>query len=73
VKTGMKNAQGAIPNGPQRAEAVLEKARAHALWSGRAARKQVYDAENPGKYYGVGFGCINAATARQASSMPPPC
>jgi CO/xanthine dehydrogenase Mo-binding subunit len=58
LKTGMKNAQGAIPNGTQRAEAVLEKARAHALWSGRAARKQVYDAEHPGKYYGVGFGCI---------------
>jgi CO/xanthine dehydrogenase Mo-binding subunit len=58
LKTGMKNAQGAIPNGTQRAEAVLEKARAHALWSGRAARKQIYDAEHPGKYYGVGFGCI---------------
>ena len=58
LKTGMKTAQGAIPLGTQRAEAVLEKARAHALWVGRAARKQAYDAAHPGKYYGVGFGCI---------------
>jgi CO/xanthine dehydrogenase Mo-binding subunit len=58
LKTGMRNTQGAIPLGTQRAEAVLEKARAHALWSGRAARKQAYDAAHPGSYYGVGFGCI---------------
>jgi CO/xanthine dehydrogenase Mo-binding subunit len=58
LKTGMRNAQGAIPLGTQRAEAVLEKARAHALWTGRAARKQAYDAAHPGKYYGAGFGCI---------------
>jgi len=32
-------AQGAIPLGPQRAEAVLEQARAHPLWTNRAARK----------------------------------
>ena len=37
LKTGMKNAQGAVPIGTQRAETVLEKARAHALWTGRAA------------------------------------
>jgi CO/xanthine dehydrogenase Mo-binding subunit len=58
LKTGMKNAQGAIPHGTQRAEAVLEKGREHALWAGRAARKQAYDAAHPGRYYGVGFGCI---------------
>ena len=58
LKTGMRNAQGAIPLGTQRAEAVLQKARAHALWTGRVARKQAYDASHPGKYYGVGFGCI---------------
>jgi CO/xanthine dehydrogenase Mo-binding subunit len=58
LKTGMKNAQGAVPVGTQRAETVLEKARAHALWTGRAARKQAYEAAHPGKYYGVGFGCI---------------
>jgi len=58
LKTGMKNAQGAVPDGTQRAETVLEKARAHALWTGRAAAKQAYEAAHPGKYYGVGFGCI---------------
>jgi len=56
--SGMKNALGAIPHGIQRAEAVLEKARTHPLWTGRAARKQAYDAAHPGKYYGVGFGVI---------------
>jgi CO/xanthine dehydrogenase Mo-binding subunit len=58
LKTGMKNAQGAVPDGTQRAETVLEKAGAHALWTGRAARKQEYEAAHPGRYYGVGFGCI---------------
>jgi len=58
LKTGMKNAQGAVPDGTQRAETVLEKAAAHALWTGRAAAKQEYEAAHPGKYYGVGFGCI---------------
>src|SRR5260370_23782255 len=58
LKTGMRNAQGAIPHGTQRAETVLEKARAHALWTGRAARKQAYETAHPGRYYGVGFGCI---------------
>src|SRR4029077_15755819 len=58
LKTGMRNAQGAIPLGTQRAEAVLEQARDHALWAGRAARKQAYDDAHPGRYYGVGFGCI---------------
>ncbi len=58
LKTGMKNAQGAVPLGVQRAEAVLQQARAHPLWTDRAARKQAYDAAHPGKYYGVGFGSI---------------
>jgi CO/xanthine dehydrogenase Mo-binding subunit len=58
LKTGMRNTQGAIPLGTQRAEAVLEQARGHPLWTGRAARKQAYDAAHPGKHYGVGFGCI---------------
>src|SRR5690242_18760529 len=58
LKTGMRNTQGAIPLGTQRAETGLEQARGHALWAGRAARKQAYDATHPGKFYGVGFGCI---------------
>ena len=38
LKTGMKNTQGAVPIGTQRAEAVLEKARAHRAvdWPRRA-------------------------------------
>jgi CO/xanthine dehydrogenase Mo-binding subunit len=58
LKSGMKNTQGAIPAGALRGEAILEQARAHALWTGRAARKAAYDAAHPGRYYGVGFGCI---------------
>ncbi len=58
LKTGMKNAQGAVPDGQQRAEEVLDKALNHPLWTGRAAAKQAYEAANPGRYYGVGFGCI---------------
>ena len=58
LKTGMKNAQGAVPDGAQRAETLLEKARAHELWTGRAARKRSYETAHPGRYYGVGFGCI---------------
>jgi CO/xanthine dehydrogenase Mo-binding subunit len=58
LKTGMRNTQGAIPTGALRAEAVLEKARVHPLWDGRVVRKQAFDAQHPGQYYGVGFGCI---------------
>jgi len=54
-KTGMRTTQGAVPQGVQRGEAVLESAKTHPLWSGRAARKTNYDAAHPGKYYGVGF------------------
>ncbi|WP_408952839.1 xanthine dehydrogenase family protein molybdopterin-binding subunit [Lysobacter sp. Hz 25] len=56
--TGMKNTQGAIPGGLQRAEEILRKAREHPLWSGRATRKREYEAAHPGKRYGVGFGCV---------------
>ena len=55
LKTGMKTTQGAIPDGVQRGEAVLQTAKSHPLWEGRAARKRAYDAAHPGKYYGVGF------------------
>jgi CO/xanthine dehydrogenase Mo-binding subunit len=55
LKTGMKTTQGAVPQGIQRGEAVLQRAKAHPLWEGRAAHKRAYDAAHPGKYYGVGF------------------
>jgi len=54
-KTGMKNTQGAIPAGALRTEEILERAKMHPLWSGRAAKKAAYQASNPGKRYGVGF------------------
>ncbi|HJR74566.1 MAG TPA: molybdopterin cofactor-binding domain-containing protein [Luteimonas sp.] len=57
-KTGMKNTQGAIPGGAMRADEVLDKAAAHPLWRERDKRKREYEAANPGKRYGVGFGCV---------------
>lgn len=56
--TGMKNTQGAIPAGAQRADEVLRKSRAHPLWARREARKREYEAAHPGKRYGVGYGCV---------------
>jgi CO/xanthine dehydrogenase Mo-binding subunit len=55
LKTGMRTTKGAVPDGIQRGEAVLQRAKAHPLWAERSARKPVYDAAHPGKYYGVGF------------------
>ena len=58
LKTGMKNTQGAIPAGEVRAEEMLKKAQTHPIWVERAQRKQAYEADNPGKLYGVGFACV---------------
>jgi CO/xanthine dehydrogenase Mo-binding subunit len=58
LKSGMKNTQGVAPAGASRAEEVLQRARIHALWVDRAARKKAYDSANPGKYHGVGFACV---------------
>ncbi len=56
--TGMKNTQGAIPGGAQRAEEVLRKSREHPLWTQRERRKREYEAAHPGRRYGVGYGCV---------------
>ncbi|MDI9237312.1 molybdopterin-dependent oxidoreductase [Lysobacter sp. LF1] len=56
--SGMKNTQGAIPGGAQRADEVLAACRKHPLWSAREQRKKTYEAEHPGHRYGVGFGCV---------------
>lgn len=56
--SGMKNTQGAIPGGAQRADEVLDRCREHPLWTGRAQRKKDYEAAHPGCRYGVGFGCV---------------
>jgi CO/xanthine dehydrogenase Mo-binding subunit len=55
LKTGMRTTQGAVPDGVQRGEAVLQRAKAHPLWIARTARKSAYELTHPGKYYGVGF------------------
>ena len=57
-RSGMKNTQGAIPAGALRNEEILNKARAHPLWTERAAKKKAFDTANPGKKYGVGYGHV---------------
>ena len=56
--SGMKNTQGAIPGGAQRADEVLAALPVHPLWRDRDKRKREYEAAHPGKRYGVGFGCV---------------
>ncbi len=58
LKSGMKNTQGAVPAGAIRAEEVLMRARTHPVWKERDRRKANYEAEHPGKLYGVGFACV---------------
>lgn len=59
IKSGMKNTQGAIPGGAIRNEEILLKAKEHSLWTGRAQKKAAFDAANPGKRYGVGYGHVH--------------
>jgi CO/xanthine dehydrogenase Mo-binding subunit len=58
LRSGMKNTQGAIPAGAIRVDEVLEAAKRHPLWTGRAAKKASYEASHPGRRYGVGFACV---------------
>ena len=58
LRSGMKNTQGAIPAGAIRVDEVLEAARAHPLWTGRAKKKADFEASHPGRRYGVGFACV---------------
>lgn len=58
LKSGMKNTQGAIPAGAVRADAVMEQARRHPLWTERGQRKAAFDAQHPARRYGVGFACV---------------
>lgn len=57
-RSGMKNSQGAIPAGALRNEEVLHKARAHPLWAERLQKKKAFEAANPGRKYGVGYGHV---------------
>lgn len=58
MRAGMKNTQGAIPAGALRNEDILTRAREHPLWAQRAERKKAFEAANPGKKYGVGYGHV---------------
>lgn len=58
LTSGMKNTQGAIQAGASRADEVLNKAAEHEIWRKRKENKRDFDSKNPGKRYGVGFGCV---------------
>lgn len=58
LKSGMKNTQGAIQAGANRADEVLTLASKHDIWVKRADAKRDFESKNPGKRYGVGFGCV---------------
>ena len=58
LRSGMKNTQGAIPAGAVRVDEVLQKAKVHPLWTGRAKQKAAFEAAHPGQRYGVGFACV---------------
>ncbi|WP_454818258.1 xanthine dehydrogenase family protein molybdopterin-binding subunit [Labrys neptuniae] len=59
LRSGMKNTQGAIPAGAMRHEEIILKAREHPLWSERQKKKAAFEAANPGKKYGVGYGHVH--------------
>jgi CO/xanthine dehydrogenase Mo-binding subunit len=67
-KTGMKNTQGAIPSGAMRHEEILLKAKQHPLWANRQQKKIAFEAANPGKKYGVGYGHVHKDYGRGAES-----
>jgi CO/xanthine dehydrogenase Mo-binding subunit len=59
LRSGMKNSQGAIPSGALRHDEILAKAEKHPLWVNRQKRKAEFEAANPGKKYGVGYGHVH--------------
>lgn len=59
LKSGMKNSQGAIPSGAMRHDEILDRAQKHPLWTNRLKRKAAFEAANPGKKYGVGYGHVH--------------
>src|SRR3546814_1658525 len=71
LKTGMKNTQGAVPAGQMRADEILQKISGHPIWRDRDKRKKKFEADNPGKFYGVGFACVQKdfGTGAESSSV----
>ena len=56
--TGQRNTQGAIPVGEIRYGELLDLAGKHEIWKNRDSKKKSFEAKNPGKRYGVGFGIV---------------
>ncbi|MCW3172912.1 xanthine dehydrogenase family protein molybdopterin-binding subunit [Shewanella subflava] len=59
LKPGLKNTQGALPNGDMRYLEMLEMAAKHPKWVNRHSAKAEFEAKHPGKLYGVGFGMVS--------------
>ena len=55
IQEGYTNTQGGIFAGDPRNIEMLEMAEKHPLWANRMAAKKEYEANNPGRLYGVGF------------------
>lgn len=55
VQEGYTNTQGGIFAGDPRNIEMLEMAEKHPLWVNRESAKKTYEANNPGRLYGVGF------------------
>ncbi|MFO1161371.1 MAG: molybdopterin cofactor-binding domain-containing protein [Reyranellaceae bacterium] len=58
MRTGMRNAQGAVPAGALRTDELLQRMGDHPMWRDRAKRKRAYEATNLGKRYGVGVAVV---------------
>ncbi|UIP28786.1 xanthine dehydrogenase family protein molybdopterin-binding subunit [Photobacterium sp. TLY01] len=59
LRPGERNTQGARPNGDMRYVEMLELAEKHPTWVNRQSAKKAFEAKNPGKLYGVGFGIVS--------------
>ncbi|WP_076542109.1 xanthine dehydrogenase family protein molybdopterin-binding subunit [Shewanella sp. UCD-KL21] len=59
LKPGKKNTQGAIPNGDMRYLEMLNLSQKHPTWINRDAAKKDFEAKNPSKLYGVGYGIVS--------------
>ena len=55
---GQKNSQGAIPNGSNRYQEMLSLSEKHPIWKNRHTKKQVFEKENVGLKYGVGYSIV---------------
>ena len=55
IEEGYTNTQGGVFAGDPRNVEMLEMAQKHPLWVNRDRMKKTYEAQNPGRFYGVGF------------------